>query len=124
MHWDMSMSRNAFYIRLALSKRLGPVISDWNWGKVHTLEHQHLRKKPLDRVFNVGPFSVPGGDEVIANLAFRLNTEGRYPVVYGPAMRFIVDFFKPADALGINPTGQSGFFLSRHYDDQCALFNV
>ncbi len=108
-----------------LEKQLGPDISDWHWGKVHTLEHQHLlgRKKPLDKVFNVGPFSVPGGDEVLANLAFRLNTEGRYPVLYGPAMRFMVDFSTSADAMGINPTGQSGFFLSHHYDDQSALFN-
>ncbi len=109
-----------------LEKQLGPVISDWHWGKVHTLEHQHLlgRKKPLDKWFNVGPFSIQGGDEVIANLAFRLNTEGRYPVLYGPAMRFVVDFSKTDGALGINPTGQSGYFLSRHYDDQTTLFNT
>ena len=109
-----------------LEEQLGPVISGWHWGKVHTLEHQHLlgRKKPLDQLFNVGPFSVPGGEEVIANLAFRLNTEGRYPVLYGPAMRFIVDFSKAGGALGVNPTGQSGFFLSRHYDDQTTLFNT
>lgn len=108
-----------------LEKQLGSVISEWQWGKVHTLEHQHLlgRKKPLDKVFNVGPFSVPGGNEVIANLAFRLNTKGRYPVLYGPAMRFVVDFSNPAGVLSVNPTGQSGFFLSRHYDDQATLFN-
>jgi penicillin amidase len=109
-----------------LERQLGPVISDWHWGKVHILEHQHLlgRKKPLDKLFNVGPFSVQGGDEVIANLAFRLTTEGRYPVLYGPAMRFIVDFSKGGATLAVNPTGQSGFFLSRHYDDQTAFFNT
>jgi penicillin amidase len=108
-----------------LKKQLGPAISDWHWGKVHTLEHQHLlgRKKPLHKLFNVGPFSVPGGDEVIANMAFRLTTEGRYPVLYGPAMRFIVDFSGGGATRAVNPTGQSGFFLSRHYDDQTALFN-
>jgi penicillin amidase len=26
--------------------------------------------------------------------------------------------------LSVNPTGQSGFFLSDHYDDQAALFNT
>jgi penicillin amidase len=108
-----------------LEKQLGPVISEWHWGKVHTLEHQHLlgRKKPLDKLFNVGPFSVQGGNEVIANLAFRLNTESRYPVLYGPAMRFIVDFSEGGATLAVNPTGQSGFFLSPHYDDQTTFFN-
>jgi penicillin amidase len=109
-----------------LEKQLGRVISDWHWGKVHTLEHRHLfdRKKPLGKLFNVGPFSVRGGNEVIANLAFRLNTDGRYPVLYGPAMRFIVDFSETGGALGVNPTGQSGYFLSDHYDDQAKLFNA
>lgn len=108
-----------------LEKQLGPVISEWHWGKVHTLEHQHLlgRKKPLDKLFNVGPFSVPGGNEVIANLAFRLTTEGHYPVLYGPAMRFIVDFSEGGATLAVNPTGQSGFFRSPHYDDQTTFFN-
>jgi penicillin amidase len=109
-----------------LEKQLGRVITEWHWGKVHTLEHRHLfdRKKPLGKIFNVGPFSVRGGNEVIANLAFHLNTDGHYPVLYGPAMRFIVDFSKDGGALGVNPTGQSGFFLSDHYDDQAELFNA
>ena len=38
-------------------------------------------------------------------------------------MRFIVDFYEGGATLAINPTGQSGFFLSRHYDDQTPLFN-
>lgn len=109
-----------------LEKQLGRVITEWYWGKVHTLEHRHLfdRKKPLGKIFNVGPFSVRGGNEVIANLAFHLNTAGHYPVLYGPAMRFIVDFSKGGGALGVNPTGQSGFFFSDHYDDQAKLFNA
>ena len=108
-----------------LTKQLGADIAAWQWGKVHTLEHPHLlgRQKPLNFLFNVGPFAAMGGMETIANLTFRLNTRGRYPVHLGPAMRIIIDFADIENSLSVNPTGQSGFFLSDHYDDQAALFN-
>jgi penicillin amidase len=110
---------------LDLKKQLGPDISAWHWGKVHTLEHPHLlgRRKPLDRLFNVGPFPAMGGNNTIANLEFKYNSEGRYPVYLGPAMRIIVDLGDIENSLSVNPTGQSGHFLSAHYADQAALFN-
>ena len=109
----------------ALTKQLGPDIAAWHWGKVHTLEHGHLlgRQKPLNLLFNVGPFAAMGGNETIVNLGFKLNSQGRYPVSFGPAMRIIIDFADIENSLSVNPTGQSGFFLSDHYDDQAALFN-
>lgn len=108
-----------------LAEQLGPDVSAWHWGNVHTLEHGHVlgRQKPLNTLFNVGPFPAMGGNETIVNLGFRLNSEGRYPVHFGPAMRIIIDFADIENSLSINPTGQSGFFLSDHYDDQAALFN-
>lgn len=109
----------------ALTERFGPDTAAWQWGRVHTLEHPHLlgRRKPLNHIFNVGPFAVPGGNETIVNHGFRLNTRGRYPVIFGPAMRIIIDFADVENSLSVNPTGQSGFFLSDHYDDQAALYN-
>jgi penicillin amidase len=109
----------------ALSRQLGPDVAAWHWGKVHTLEHGHLlgRQKPLNLLFDVGPFAAMGGNETIVNLGFSLNTDGRYPVTFGPAMRIIIDFSDIENSLSVNPTGQSGFFLSDHYDDQADLFN-
>jgi penicillin amidase len=109
-----------------LEKQLGPDISGWQWGKVHTLEHGHPlgRQKPLDKFFNVGPFAAMGGNETIANLGFHLNSEGRYPVDFGPAMRIILDFADIENSWSVIPTGQSGYFLSDHYDDQAKLFNT
>ena len=108
-----------------LTKQLGTDVDSWHWGKVHTLEHGHLlgRQKPLNLLFNVGPFAAMGGNETIANLGFRLNSDGNYPVLFGPAMRIIIDFADIENSLSVNPTGQSGFFLSDHYDDQVDLFN-
>jgi len=109
----------------ALTKQLGTDVNSWHWGKVHTLEHGHLlgRQKPLNFLFNVGPFAAMGGNETIVNLGFSLNSGGRYPVRFGPAMRIIIDFADIENSLSVNPTGQSGFFLSDHYDDQAGLFN-
>jgi len=108
-----------------LSDQLGEDTKDWQWGRVHTIEHGHLlgRKKPLDRVFNVGPFPVMGGNEVLNNLGFKLNPEGQYKVSFGPALRILLDFDDVENSISINPTGQSGHLLSRHYDDQAEMFN-
>src|SRR6185436_3021655 len=48
----------------ALQKQLGTTISDWNWGKVHTVEHEHPLGKvaALRKLFNVGPFASPGSN--------------------------------------------------------------
>jgi penicillin amidase len=109
-----------------LEKNLGSDVSAWHWGKVHTLEHGHLlgRQKPLDRIFNVGPYPAMGGNEVIVNSGFRLSTTACYPVTFGPAMRIIIDFADIDNSVSVNPTGQSGYFLSAHYADQAELFNT
>ena len=109
----------------ALTLRFGRDISGWQWGKIHTLEHQHPlgRRKPLNVPLNVGPFAAMGGNETIVNLGFKLNSKGQYPVLFGPTMRIIIDFADIENSLSVNPTGQSGFFLSDHYDDQAPLFN-
>ncbi|MCP6330174.1 penicillin acylase family protein, partial [Klebsiella pneumoniae] len=41
-----------------LKKTLGDDPAAWNWGKAHTLTHSHPlgQQKPLDLLFNVGPF--------------------------------------------------------------------
>ena len=108
-----------------LETQLGTVISEWSWGRVHTLEHVHPigSKKPFDKFFNVGPFSAKGGNEVINNLGFTMNKEGQYKVSFGPAMRILLDFADLENSISINPTGQSGYFLSDHYDDQAEMYN-
>lgn len=96
----------------------------WNWGKVHTLTHKHPlgSVKPLDRIFNVGPFEVEGGQEVINNLTFPLDTTGYFPVSVGPALRKITDFSAIEKGETVSPTGQSGNVMSPHYDDQALMF--
>lgn len=94
----------------------------WTWGAAHTLTHGHPlgQQKPLDKVFNVGPFAAPGSHEMPNNLAARIGP-APWAVIYGPSTRRIIDFAAPEAALGINPVGQSGVFGDTHYADQAAL---
>ncbi|RMH90808.1 MAG: penicillin acylase family protein [Calditrichaeota bacterium] len=108
-----------------LREQLGDDPREWKWGRVHTVEHPHPlgKRKPLDRLFNVGPFSVMGGEEVINPSGFVLTGEGRYRAVYGPATRIILDLGNPEHGVTINPTGESGVVVSPHYDDQAEMYN-
>ncbi|WP_294768147.1 penicillin acylase family protein [uncultured Rhodoferax sp.] len=106
-----------------LQELYGTSLLDWRWGTAHTLTHGHPlgRQKPLDLLFNVGPFSVPGGREVPNNLSANLGT-APWAVVYGPSTRRVIDFADASEALGINPVGQSGVWLDKHYADQAERF--
>jgi penicillin amidase len=108
-----------------LGRQLGTDTAAWQWKHVHFIEHKHpLGVLPLvGRFFNVGPFPVPGGQETINNLDFPLDSTGIYKVVSGPALRRIIDFGDLSQRHSINPTGQSGYFMSPYYDDQAKLFN-
>ncbi|WP_264553296.1 penicillin acylase family protein [Flavobacterium sp. N2038] len=109
----------------ALQKQLGTTITDWKWGEVHTVEHEHPLGKvaALRGLFNVGPFASPGSNEVINNLFFGLNKKGKYYVKGGPSTRRIVDFSDIENSWSILPTGQSGNPFSKHYQDQAVMYN-
>ncbi|UUF15057.1 MULTISPECIES: penicillin acylase family protein [Flavobacterium] len=109
-----------------LQKQLGNTISDWKWGEVHTVEHEHPLGKvaALRGLFNVGPFASPGSNEVINNLFFGLTNEGKYYVKGGPSTRRIVDFSDIENSWSILPTGQSGNPFSKHYSDQAEMYNA
>jgi penicillin amidase len=34
----------------------------------------------------------------------------------------VIDFSDPSTGFSVNPTGQSGYFMSQHYDDQAKMF--
>ena len=111
---------------VALEKQLGNSPSEWQWEKVHSVEYQHpIGKLALFRpFFNVGPFEVPGSNEVINNQFFDFVDEGFYKVKGGPSSRRVIDFSDVENSWGILPTGQSGNPFSAHYADQAELYNA
>ncbi len=101
----------------------GTSIVEWSWGKTHTLTHNHPLglQKPLNLLFNVGPFEVAGGHETPNNLSAPMGT-APWAVSYGPSTRRVIDFADATQALGINPVGQSGVLFDAHYADQAERF--
>ncbi len=106
-----------------LESLYGKDLTQWTWGKAHTLTQVHPlgMQKPLDRIFNVGPFAVPGGRETPNNMSYSLGP-APWAVTAGPSTRRVIDFAKPGEAQGINPLGQSGVYGDAHYDDQVDRF--
>jgi penicillin amidase len=106
-----------------LQKLYGTSLLDWTWANTHTLTHVHPlgTQKPLNWLFNVGPFAVPGGRETPNNLSGRVGP-GPWAVTYGPSTRRVIDFGSPGKSIGINPVGQSGVLFDSHYADQAERF--
>jgi penicillin G amidase len=107
-----------------LIEQLGPDADKWTWEKVHMIEFEHPigKQKPLDKIFNIGPYPIIGGMETVNNQSFNLNGSGIYKVNLGPALRRTIDLHQPENAYSINPSGQSGNILSSHYDDQAKMY--
>lgn len=107
-----------------LSETCGEKPEEWVWGKIHTLKHNHPlgAVKLLDKFFSVGPFEVDGGNEVLNNLHFELDTTGYFHVNGGPALRKIMDFSSVESGETISPSGQSGNVMSQFYSDQAEMY--
>jgi penicillin amidase len=107
-----------------LINQFGPNPSGWLWKKAHKLEIEHVvgKEKPFNLIFNIGPEPIPGGMETVYNQSFELNEKGEYKVNLSPALRRTLDFSRPETAYNVSPSGQSGNFMSRFYDNQSKLY--
>lgn len=106
-----------------LGRAQGREPGGWMWENMHsiTFEHPLGKQKPLDRLFNVGPFPI-GGDETTINNAQYHYSDSTFKVVLGPSMRRIVDLADPEHPWSVLTLGQSGQWLSDHYADQVFLW--
>ncbi len=98
----------------------------WRWENHHQLTHKHAMSSAsplLAYLLDVGPFSVPGANEVINNLGFTYSDALVHQVTFGPSTRRIVDMADPLNnSWSILPTGQSGNPFSPYYDDQAEMY--
>lgn len=106
-----------------LSEKLGPEMSDWQWGKLHKAEFHHTlaQKTPLNKIFNQQDFSVPGDTDTLYQTAPMAHDPRGHNIV-APSFRQILDPLKWEDSMCIMPPGQSGNILSPHYNDQLPLW--
>lgn len=104
---------------LWIDETYGGAYASLRWGDAHLATHDHpvLGKTPLLRFFVNIRQSTSGGD----NTLLRGRTSGQDPTpfhnVHGAGFRGVYDFADPDSSLFVTATGQSGHFLSRHYDD-------
>lgn len=116
---------NAFHLSIGqLENQFGQIIDDWTWDKAITVTHKHAFDKVeyLKWIFNIGPFQLDGGNEVINNQVFDINEDGVYHITAGPSTRRVIDFSDIENSVTILPTGQSGNVFSKHYSDQAEKF--
>jgi penicillin G amidase len=121
-----------------LEKNFGMDIKDWQWGDIHkvTFKHMFHDVSPLlDKVINIGPFSIGGDGTTVFNTEYsfpELFEQSRdlrkphrsepYSNILGPSMRYIFDFADPDHLEYIMPTGESGHFMSSHYKDMSMMW--
>jgi len=102
-----------------LNNKHGSNLQNWSWKNEATVVYEHPlgKQKPLDMLFNVGPFPINQGMETINNTRLKEVADG-FKITMGPSTRRIIDFGDIENSWGILPTGQSGVAGDKHYDDQ------
>jgi penicillin amidase len=107
-----------------IGEKYGPALESLRWGDAHQATHDHpvLGEVPVLRYFVNIRQSTSGGDNTLQ----RGRTSGRDPDpfqnVHSAAYRGVYDFADPDSSVFVTSTGQSGHFLSRHYDDLAQLW--
>ncbi|MCX7565389.1 penicillin acylase family protein [Sulfitobacter sp. F26169L] len=109
---------------LEISQQYGTALESLRWGDAHQATHDHpvLGSVPVLRYFVNIRQSTSGGDHTL----MRGRTKGTDPDpfhnVHGAGYRGVYDFADPDSSVFVLSTGQSGHFLSRHYDDLAQLW--
>jgi penicillin amidase len=121
--WDVEMEDALASVVQYLIDDRGNDTARWSWGTVRPLTFVHPvgERKPMDKVFNLGPFPWGGDANTISQAAVSfLDPVANSPFV--ASMRMVVDVGEWEDNRFVLPGGQSGNPLSPHYDDQLDLY--
>jgi penicillin G amidase len=101
-----------------LRQTLGADQQQWQWGQLHhsTFPHAMALQKPLDQVFNRGPYPIGGDTDTVCQIAM-LPNEPYDNKAWAPTYRQIVDLGDLSKSQWVYAPGQSGQLGSPHYDD-------
>ena len=96
------------------------------WGDAHQATHDHavLGKIPVLHYFANIRQSTSGGDNTLLRGRIRGGDVDPFHNVHAAGYRSVVDFADPDSSVFVTSTGQSGHFLSRHYDDLGQLWRL
>lgn len=109
---------------IAIEETQGRQLEALRWGDAHqaTHDHQVLGTVPILRYFVNIRQSTPGGDNTLLRGRTSGAPDAPFQNVHGAGYRGVYDFADPDSSVFISSTGQSGHFLSRHYDDLAQLW--
>ncbi len=115
--WDEALSRAFKAMVDELQEKLGSDASRWKYGAIHKMTYNHPLGmiKPLDRIFNRGPYAV-GGDIDTVNMGATLPNQPD-TVITVPSYRQILNLADLKASLSGHAPGQSGHPASKHYAD-------
>lgn len=102
-----------------LTARLGDDPAKWRWERVHTMHFDHPLGGKLS-FLNLDPIPTDGSHHTI-NSGFWDN-QNPFRMDSGGVVRMVVDFADPGKSTLISPPGQSGHYLSPHYDDMARMW--
>jgi penicillin amidase len=106
-----------------LRERFGDEPTTWAWGRIRplALPHPLSRRKPLDLIFNLGPFPWGGDSNTIAQAGTGATNPLSAPGAIA-SLRMAVEPGAWDEARFVLPGGQSGNPLSPHYADMLPLW--
>ncbi|APX11582.1 penicillin acylase family protein [Tateyamaria omphalii] len=109
---------------LEINETWGTQLESLRWGDAHqaTHDHQVLGTVPILRYFVNIRQSTSGGDNTLLRGLTRGTGPDPFHNVHGAGYRGVYDFADPNSSVFVISTGQSGHFLSRHYDDLAQLW--
>jgi penicillin amidase len=101
---------------------LGENQGDWQWGRLHRVTFPHAlgQLAPLDHLFNVGPLSLGGDANTVAQAGMRPGSFASDGI--SVSSRFIIDLSAVEQAEGMLAPGQSGYAGSPHYHDLAEMW--
>lgn len=102
-----------------LTQRLGADPLSWAWGKVHRMTFKHPLGEKIP-FLNLRPIPTDG-DTFTVNAGMWSNQDP-YEMESGGVIRLVVDFSNLENSTIICPPGQSGHYMSPHYDDLAEMW--
>lgn len=106
-----------------LTELKGSASGDWAWGRVRPVEIKHPvgEQRPLNQIFNLGPFNWGGDSNTIAQTSVDPIDATNDPAFIA-SLRMVADVGNWDECRWVIPAGQSGNPASPHYDDQLPLW--
>jgi penicillin amidase len=105
-----------------LTARLGPDMTKWQWGDLHTLSlaPSLVQHGVMARLLGTGPMPMGGSGETLYRGWY--DATDPFAVTHCAALRMVVDFADPDKILAVLPGGVTGRLFHPHHKDQVGSF--